>query len=232
LGLQFAELPIIDPERFAPKVAAYQGLQEGMGIYYLCHGPREGDPNDTKGLERTYLPKIQGIIPLMSALEMRLLTVHLWLDPRFVKQEVVRFKIELLKEMVDTAEKAGISVCLENLSENADDLAVAFRALPSLHMTLDIGHAQLLTDRNTSHQIISRFPDRIRHVHLHDNRGGDSYLDDVHLPPGQGIIDFDRIFDDLRGIGYERTVTLELQPHEIKECLGFVRGLLGGGGER
>jgi sugar phosphate isomerase/epimerase len=226
LGLQFAEVPIKDPTKFAYQVATYRELAKTLEIYYLCHGPREGDPNDIEGLENVYLPKVKRVIPLMVQLDVGLLTVHLWFDSRFVEEHVIRFKIEILKDIIHAAEKEGILVCIENLSEDAEDLSVAFNALPSLYMTLDLGHAQLLTDKNTSHQIISQFPKRIKHIHLHDNRGGDSPVDDIHLPPGQGIIDFDMIFEDLRKIGYERTVTLELKPHEIEACLGFVKDLL------
>jgi sugar phosphate isomerase/epimerase len=61
---------------------------------------------------------------------------------------------------------------------------------------------------------------------LHDNRGGESYLDDLHLPPGEGVVEFEEIFKRLKGIGYSRTVTLELKPAEIKKCLAYVKKLL------
>jgi sugar phosphate isomerase/epimerase len=50
---------------------------------------------------------------------------------------------------------------------------------------------------DTSVGFIERYPERIGHVHVHDNKGGDSALDDLHLVPGEGIIDFDRIFERL-----------------------------------
>jgi len=177
-------------------------------------------------LERDYIPKILDILPLMINLEMSLLTIHLWLDPRFIKKEVIEFKIGLLKRIIDRATDDGITICLENLSENAAHMAVPFSYLPSLNMTLDIGHAQLLTDVNTSCGFVEQYPERIKHIHLHDNRGGDSYLDDLHLPPGEGIINFKKIFDRLSGIAYKRTITLELTPPEIKKCLGYVKKLV------
>jgi len=226
LGLQFVEIPITDPERFSGLVNAYRSQKERLGLYYLCHGPREGDPNDMEVLERDYIPKILDILPLMINLEMSLLTIHLWLDPRFIKKEVIEFKIGLLKRIIDRATDDGITICLENLSENAAHMAVPFSYLPSLNMTLDIGHAQLLTDVNTSCGFVEQYPERIKHIHLHDNRGGDSYLDDLHLPPGEGIINFKKIFDRLSGIAYKRTITLELTPPEIKKCLGYVKKLV------
>ncbi|MBW1736932.1 MAG: sugar phosphate isomerase/epimerase, partial [Deltaproteobacteria bacterium] len=89
-----------------------------------------------------------------------------------------------------------------------------------------IGHAQLLSNQNTSYGFIDRFPERIKHVHIHDNRGGDSPDDDLHLPVGKGIIEFGKIFRKVKEIGYHGTITLELRPPEIKTCLPYVKQLL------
>jgi len=226
LGLNFAEIPIVDPESFVSRVEDYRRVKQDLGIYYLCHGPREGDPNDMNALEREYLPKVMDVLPLMNRLEMSLLTVHLWMDRRYVKTDVFEFKVDLLKRMLARAADAGITVCIENLSETAADLKAPFDALPRLKMTLDLGHAQLLTDSNRSFGFMDQFPDRIKHIHLHDNRGGHSYRDDLHLPVGDGLIDFNRIFARLKKIGYSRTITLELKPPQIKKCLASVKQLI------
>jgi sugar phosphate isomerase/epimerase len=228
LGLQFAEIPIHRPSTFSTQIGAYQELKKRLGLYYLCHGPREGDPNDTEGLEKEYLPKVAGIFPLMAPLGMSLLTIHLWLDPHFVKEKTLQYKVGLLKRIVAMASEANITVGLENLSETPADMDFALREIPSLQLTLDLGHAQLLTEANRSEDFIDRFPGRIEHVHVHDNRGGRSHLDDLHLPPPQGIIDFERIFRRLREIPYAGTMTLELKPEEIRRCLPYVKGLLAG----
>jgi len=198
----------------------------------LCHGPREGDPNNVDTLETVYLPKLLKILLIMPQLDMRLLTIHLWADPRFVSPDVIAYKVGFLKRLLNRADASGITLCIENLSENATHLSVIFEALPSLNLTLDLGHAQLLTAQNTGFGFMERFPGRIRHVHLHDNLGGTSVKDDLHLPVGKGIIDFEGIFKALRLIGYDRTMTLELRPHEIRENLGTVRQRLNDSGFR
>jgi sugar phosphate isomerase/epimerase len=132
----------------------------------------------------------------------------------------------MLKKIVDKAREKNIVICLENLSEDWEDLDAVFRELPLLHLTLDVGHAQLLRKESTVFGLIAAYPDRIKHIHLHDNLGGNSPKDDLHLPPGKGIVDFRGIFNALKGIGYTGTVTLELKPQEIKSCLAFVKALL------
>ena len=210
----------------------YENLRTSLGIYYLCHGPREGDPNNEKTLENVYLPKLMRIISIMPRLKMRLLTMHLWLDPRFVKSTMIRFKVDMLKRILLTAEDSNITVCLENMSENAEHLSPVFQALPSLRLTLDVGHAQLLTDTNTSFGFIEKFPERIAHIHLHDNLGGTSPAHDLHLPVGRGTVDFPRILDKLFQSGYEGTMTLELKPEEIRENLGDLKQILQDAGFR
>jgi sugar phosphate isomerase/epimerase len=159
---------------------------------------------------------------------MSLLTIHLWLDRRFVKKNAIESKLGLLRKMVDEGAEYSITVCIENLSEDAQDLEPAFEAIPSLRMTLDLGHGELLCESNRCPGFIENFPGRIQHVHLHDNRGGTSHTDDLHLPPGQGVIDFKGLFEALHRIRYDRTVTLELKPHEIRQCLTYVSELVSG----
>ena len=223
LGLQFAEIPIHDPKEFSNLLKAYKDVKDRLDIYYLCHGPREGDPNDMRALEKVYLPKIFETLPLMAELGMPLLTLHLWFDARFVSEEVITFKIGLLREIIKKATDLEITVCVENLSETASHMVAPFTDLPLLNLTLDVGHAQLLAETNTSYGFIERYPERIKHVHLHDNRGGDSYRDDLHLLPGEGIVDFDKVFGKLKDMNYDRTITLELIPSEIAKCLRHVK---------
>ena len=226
LGLEFAEIPIVDLKYFNKNINKFLELKEKTNLYYLCHGPREGDPNDIMSLKRDYFPHVLEILDIMPVLNMSLLTLHLWMDRRFVRVDVIDFKIELLKKIIDKAKEKRIIICLENLSENWHDFKKAFIELPLLNLTLDVGHAQLLREENASFGLIKTYPDKIKHVHLHDNLGGNTPEDDLHLPPGKGIVEFKNIFGALSKIGYTGAATLELKPQEIKSCLGFVKKII------
>jgi sugar phosphate isomerase/epimerase len=226
LGLRFAEIPIKEPASFHLVQNDYKAMSGQTGLYYLCHGPREGDPNDINALEGLYLPKLLQVLGIMPRLDMRLLTLHLWLDPRFVSEKTIIYKIGFLKRLTAGAGDSGISVCLENLSESADHLTRVIAAVPALNLTLDLGHAELLSKENTSFGFLEKYPDRIKHIHLHDNHGGGSPDDDLHLPVGKGRIDFHRIFQKLDAVHYNGTMTLELRPDEIRGCLGYVKHLI------
>ena len=89
-----------------------------------------------------------------------------------------------------------------------------------------MGHGQLLREENASFTIIKWYPGRIKHIHLHDNLGGNTPENDLHLPPDRVIVDFKNIFNSLSNSGYKGTATLELKPAEIKSCLGFLKKFL------
>jgi sugar phosphate isomerase/epimerase len=228
MGLALAEIAITDPEGFYEQIDGYREVADRTRIKYLCHGPREGDPNDIHALEKSYLPKVLKIFPIMPKLDMSLLTIHLWLDRRFIKKDTITRKTDMLNEITEYASNLGISVCLENMSERAEDLSEVLQDVPLLNITLDLGHAQLLSDKNTSHGFIEQFPEKIKHIHIHDNYGGNSPEDDLHLPIGKGSIDFVSIFSELRRIPYRGSMTLELKPFEIRECIDYAKALIRG----
>jgi len=107
----------------------------------------------------------------------------------------------------------GVQLCLGTLSEPLEDVHPLLTGCSALAPTLDIGHAQLPTDRNRSLDYLEQWPHRIPHVHAHDNRGGSRVGDDLHLPIGEGTIDFASILRALKKVEYSATITLEV-PHK------------------
>ncbi len=188
-------------------------------FFLIAHGPREGPPNNIKHLWEDYYPALQETVGVVHRLGIEFLTIHLWLDPRFVNSAAREEKQSFLKTVCGYGRQNGVLVSLENLSETATDLEHILEAVPDLGLTLDVGHGQLLTDTNTSFDIIDNLSASIKHIHLHDNRGGQGVKGDLHLPLGDGIIDFQGIFEALAKKGYDGTVTLELE----KEVLGSSR---------
>ncbi|MBW2023543.1 MAG: sugar phosphate isomerase/epimerase, partial [Deltaproteobacteria bacterium] len=226
MGLDFGEISIPDVRRFHEFLPDYKREIRGSDFFFLCHGPQEGDPNDIQSLEDVYFPKLMDTIPLVQKLGSTLLTIHLWMDPRFVMERVITYKVGFLKRVLETAISYSVNINIENLSESPQDLLPVFEALPDLGLTLDVGHGQLLAEENKSFEFVERLPERIRHVHIHDNFGGSSPHDDLHLPVGDGIVNFAAIFRALSVLGYDRTMTIELKPREIEQCINRVKDLL------
>jgi sugar phosphate isomerase/epimerase len=215
LGYPYAEISIYDPEKTGEKLRELLTLKNQFGLYYLAHYPNEGNPLDLSNLKDRFLPRMKKLFELSSELGVNKGTFHFWMDERRIPPDVVVQKIEMIAEMVDSANAKGIVLCLENLSEPYSSFKPAFERISDLRMTLDIGHGQLMTEENTSFDFIRHCFERIAHIHVHDNQGGKSYKDDLHLPLGQGIVNYPGIFSLLKENRYGGTITLELKPGEM-----------------
>lgn len=194
---------------------AWAELARQRDLNLIGHGPNEGDPRDLRHLENTCLPKFRQALEAAGRLGAALLTIHFNVDSRWLPPETVRGKIDLLAKVVEWGSELSVQVNLENLSETPKDLEKALLKVPNLGLTLDVGHAMLTHETSTAPEIIRQLFDRISHLHLHDNLGGKSVRDDLHLIPGDGKVAFAELFGMLRKRGYSRTATLELAPHEL-----------------
>ena len=124
-------------------------------------------------------------------------------------------KLEELRKLVEVAEENDIIVCLENTEENPSEIRKIIDKIPSLCFCLDTGHGNIFG--NTPSDFITHLGKLTKHVHIHDNHGGNAEADDIHLIPGEGNIDFNKTFQDLEKIGYDGDFTLELVPMDSDE---------------
>lgn len=122
----------------------------------------------------------------------------------------VQRNLQSLSELLDESTRVGVGIMLENIPPFFNDVAQLkdlLDPLPKLGLHLDIGHCNLDVTHNSSGELIERYYSRIRHVHLHDNRGGSA---DLHLPLGTGSLDWVRWVRTLQAAGYDGTITLEV----------------------
>ncbi len=217
LQYPFAEISLSDPEAVENDLDELMSIKDKFGISYLAHYPNEDNPFDAGVLKERFVPRIKSLVDLSRKLDIEKATIHFWMDTRWAEANLIVRKIDLLREMVSYALDHGVVLCIENLSERCESFLGAFNAIPDLRMTLDIGHAQLLSAENTSWGFIRHAFERIFHIHVHDNHGGKSVKDDQHLPLGQGIIDYPGILSELKKKGYSSTITMELKPFEMPD---------------
>lgn len=226
LGLRWVEINLLKGGSAMGDLSTLVSLSRRLGVRYLVHGPNEGDPWDIEALNRTYLEEILGLIDKVRMIGAQLLTVHLWMDRRFIPQDVVWGKARMLATIAAEGMAKGVKVCVENLSEDWLDLRPALELCPELGITVDVGHGQLMCSENRAIEILRRFPSRVLHIHIHDNLGGDLVQDDLHLPVGRGCIDFEGFFASLRKISYRGTMTLEVPVESLGDSLQRVKELL------
>lgn len=134
--------------------------------------------------------------------------------------------LDSLRELLPDANRYGVGLMIENLPgdyNSAPQLGELLDAMPELGLHLDIGHANLQVPHNTTQEILAAYGKRLRHVHLHDNKGGQA---DLHLPLGTGTVDLRRGVEALQGCGYDGTITLEVftpDPHHLTYSRDLLR---------
>jgi sugar phosphate isomerase/epimerase len=215
LGYPFVEISLDDPATVAGWISQLLEIKDTYSISFLAHYPNEDNPLDVDVLRNKFLPRIKALMDLSRQLDITKATLHFWIDQRWAPADLIPGKLELLSRLVDYGKEYGITVCIENLSERTESFKPAFDAIPDLRMTLDIGHAQLLSQQNTSFRFIKDHFPRIVHLHVHDNCGGTSVKDDLHLPLGDGIVDYSAIIASLIKKGYDSTITMEVKPRDM-----------------
>ena len=104
--------------------------------------------------------------------------------------------LERVRRALDEAEKQNVCLAFENtrfLNYNAY-LYDHFDS-PFMAFCFDSGHAHCYTPGQDP---LGRFSDRMVTMHLHDNFGAEQ--GDLHLPIGEGNIDFDALFKRLKAL--------------------------------
>jgi sugar phosphate isomerase/epimerase len=119
--------------------------------------------------------------------------------------------VKSLREIVRQAKKSNLHVMLENVPlsngiHNVDEFKYVIDNVDTLLVHLDIPHAFTSGGMASVIDYINTFKDKIIHIHWHDNHG----KKDEHLPIGEGFIDHQNAVKALKGIDYDRTITLEV----------------------
>jgi len=107
--------------------------------------------------------------------------------------------------------KHKLKIAIENVFErNPDNLCHLLSKLPPEHFgfCFDAGHANLFTEVEMKVWLDS-LGDRLFEMHIHDNKG--KY--DDHLPPGDGNIRYEEIFNM---VGAKKLI-FTLEPHRVED---------------
>ena len=214
MGMEFVDLTLEPPATASWKVDGKQVRREierrGMKVvghtaFYLPMASAIGE------VRRASVAELCRCVGVFSDAGAKYMNVH---PDRYTPMHDRRFfiqgNIESLGELIEYGKKRGVGIMIENLPgdyNNVAQLGDLLNPLPDLGLHLDIGHANLLNPVNATEAILDAFGSRLRHVHLHDNRGGH---EDLHLPLGAGNIDLKRMIGALERCGYDGTITLEV----------------------
>ncbi len=140
-----------------------------------------------------------------------------------------------LDRLAELAGRLGLVIAIENLApvfpgpERLSAIPATLRSLvaairsPALRLCLDVGHANVIAGlRQTDiERLVDPVLDSVSLFHVHDNLGGrrrpadrrpglDPLRLDLHLPPGRGSLEWQRISAQLRA--HDAPLLLEVHP--------------------
>ena len=216
-GFDFADLNLNELEKIRREEREITNAAKRAGMFFVAHAPdlRVDNEEGMKG--------ISDAVEYAERFRPRTITIHPILAPFANTLESIEYKIEQIGILAQIAESYGSRIACENTAEDPVDMKSVLEAHPGIVLTIDIGHGELLGERNKSLGFIEAYPDRIGHIHIHDNVGGDTYYEDLHLPLGEGRIDFAPILKALKQLPQELTITFEMPRQKAYEGLLWLR---------
>ncbi len=221
MGFDYLELAMDPPMAhhstlFAGKKELIMALKDnGLGL--VCHLPTFLTTADlTESLRRASVAEMLLSLNVAVELGAKKVVLHPSMASgmgAFVLTTVKGYAFEFLSEIVAAARQLDVTICLENMFPRnllgvvPDDFEEFFRVFPSLKLTLDTGHANIADPQGRRMQhLVERFGKRLGHLHFSDNKG----KRDDHLAIGEGSINFSELVHNLKAIGYDDTLTLEV----------------------
>lgn len=221
LGMDFLELAMDPPQAHANKVRQHKkeivGALSRMNMGLACHLPTfVYTAHLSDAIRKACVDEVIVSLETAADLGAEKIVVHPgYIDGLavHVQDYALSLAMESLGTIYDRSKALGIVLCVENMFPRVgpyvdpDDFDPIFQAFPDLKLVLDTGHANIgdpFGQRVMS--FISRFADRLEHLHLSDNSG---HMDE-HLSIGRGCIDFESLASALGQVNYDKTITLEI----------------------
>ena len=193
---------------------------EEAGVGFTLHLPSNPDwtPID---MHKDIIP----FIDIGAQIGAELVTFHSTLSTLFYTDEEIDQFLQSVPLAYDAAKEVGVKLAVETLGHYYTELTLLFDVCPNMNIALDIGHGQILANRNRALAIIESFYNRIAMINVHDNNGSDmieelinlkkkknlsqeeirdiAHRYDTHLSINEGNIDFSTIFRELKERHYD-----------------------------
>ena len=232
-GLDFIEINMSFPQ-YLPDSLDVEKLLEikrERGLFYTIHADEQLNPFDfNPKVADCYLEVMRDTVRFAKTLDIPVINMHL-LKGVYV---TLPGKVILLTDVYDEEYMAGvrrfISMCEEEIGdadlkiaiENVDSNPFTesqlkalelFLKSPVFALTLDVGHEVCLGNKDT--HVFEKYPQMIRHLHLHDSDGKKP-----HLALGDGTLD---VIGKINAFGGE-TCLLEVKTIEgLKKSVEYLK---------
>lgn len=210
LGFGFVDLtlepPKTRPEQVDARKISFALEQHGLGVightaYYLPFA------SAFDSIQAAAIAEAEKCLHVFADVGAKWMNLHLdcrvpGYDPDYIN----RRNVAAISALLPASERLGVGLMVENTDgDDGETLAPVLDALPTVGLHLDVGHANLGTRKSNTVSLLARYGDRLRHVHLSDNKG----KNDDHLAIGAGTIDWKRELKAIKSSGYDGFLTLE-----------------------
>jgi sugar phosphate isomerase/epimerase len=177
-------------------------------------------------VQRFHLDRVKAYLDLVYELEGRNLLLvlgeYIWNREVIPPAEQWRTGVENCRRLAERAETLGLQIALElepfplSLLNNVDRMAAFIDEVghPALQANIDVSHLQLA---RVLPEELRKLRGKAIHVHISDCDGK------VHgdLPPGRGVVDFIPYLREIKALGIDGAISIELeyspQPEKITE---------------
>lgn len=211
-------------ENYVEYAKEIRSLADSLGI--VCnqsHAPLAHDNGDKEHDENTYNQIVKSL-EIASILGAKIAVIHpkqhlpygVGNNAQILKEQ----NIEFYKSLVPYCEKYNIKVAVENMWQldpqeekyvvdstcsRPEEFCEYVDAIDSKWVVacLDLGHAPIVGQDVPN--MIKALGSRLQALHVHDN----NLIDDLHLQPYSGKMDFDAICKALKEINYTGDITFE-----------------------
>ena len=218
------ELYSLNEQAFEAYLKTEKQLAQRAGIeIHQTHGPwrwpvKDGEDNLAERME-----KMQKSIRATGLLGCRHWVIHPVMpygidDIKSGHQdETWALNLTFMKGLLKTAKEYGVTICVENTPFPDFSLATPQQVLrlvdgindDNFKVCLDTGHIAVFSNLSVGDEV-RRLSDKIKVLHIHDNGG----KKDEHLPPFEGVIDWQGFSSALKEIGFDGVLSLEIVPKE------------------
>lgn len=194
-----------------------KGKEEGMPVQSL-HAPfnKSDDMWNPDGpLGEEAADELIGYLERCARLEIPIMVTHVWIGFDY-DEKPNQCGIERYGRLVKRAGELGVKLALENTEgeEFLETLLTEFKNEKSVGFCWDSGHEQCY---NFSKDLLAKYGNQLLCTHLNDNlgvrdfSGKTTFIDDLHLLPFEGIIDWNDAASRLAKCGFEGPLTFELK---------------------
>jgi sugar phosphate isomerase/epimerase len=131
------------------------------------------------------------------------------------REKYLKLFVDGVRQILPQAEKKHVKILVEPepelLLESSTEFLQFMKEFDSkfLKLNFDIGHFYCV--REDPSALVLKLQEYIEHFHMADIKNRKHF----HLIPGQGSIDFRKVFATINEIGYDGYVTVELYPYKI-----------------